>query len=43
MTYHAWDYAEKYRNPVMILIDGVIGVMMEPIELPEMVRRRIFG
>ena len=37
MTYHAWDYAEKYRNPVMILIDGVIGVMMEPIELPDMV------
>ncbi len=36
MTYHAWDYAEKYRNPVMILIDGVIGVMMEPIELPDM-------
>mgnify|MGYP002264443831 CR=1 FL=1 len=31
------DYAEKYRNPVMILIDGVIGVMMEPIELPDMV------
>ena len=28
---------KKYRNPVMILIDGVIGVMMEPIELPDMV------
>ena len=33
----AFDTADKYRNPVMILIDGVIGVMMEPIELPDMV------
>jgi len=36
MTYEAFDYAEKYRNPVLVLIDGVIGVMMEPIALPEM-------
>lgn len=36
MTYKAWDYAEKYRNPVMLLIDGVISVMMEPVALPPM-------
>lgn len=28
----AFDLAEKYRNPVMILGDGLIGQMMEPVE-----------
>jgi len=32
MAYDAFDLAEKYRTPVMILSDGVIGQMMEPIE-----------
>ncbi len=27
----AFDLADKYRNPVMILADGMIGQMMEPI------------
>lgn len=36
MTYNAFDYAERDRNPVMILIDGVLGAMMENVELPEM-------
>lgn len=36
MTYHAFDYADRDRNPVLILADGVIGTMMEPVELPEM-------
>ena len=36
MTYGAWDLGEKYRMPVMILGDGMIGQMMEPVELPEM-------
>lgn len=36
MTYNAFDYADKDRNPVLILADGVIGTMMEPVELPEM-------
>lgn len=31
----AFDLAFKYRNPVMILSDGVIGQMMEKIVLPE--------
>ncbi|SDB28930.1 3-methyl-2-oxobutanoate dehydrogenase subunit VorB [Eubacterium oxidoreducens] len=36
MTYKAFDYADEDRNPVLILADGVIGTMMEPVELPEM-------
>jgi len=29
-TYEAFDIADKYSNPVMILSDGMIGQMMEP-------------
>ena len=36
MTYRAFDYADEDRNPVLILADGVIGTMMEPVVLPEM-------
>ena len=32
MAYDAFDIAEKYRNPVMILADGIVGQMMEPVE-----------
>jgi len=32
----AFDLADKYRNPVLVLADGLIGQMMEPVELPEM-------
>ncbi len=35
-TYKAFDYADRDRNPVLVLADGVIGTMMEPVELPEM-------
>lgn len=31
---HAFDLADKYRNPVMILGDGMIGQMMEPVTFP---------
>jgi 2-oxoglutarate ferredoxin oxidoreductase subunit alpha len=31
----AFDMAFKYRNPVMILTDGIIGQMMEKVQLPE--------
>jgi 2-oxoglutarate ferredoxin oxidoreductase subunit alpha len=31
----AFDLADKYRMPVMILADGMLGQMMEPVELPE--------
>lgn len=36
----AFDLAFKYRNPVMILSDGVIGQMMEKVVLPEQKPRR---
>ena len=32
-TYLAFDIADKYRNPVMILGDGILGQMMEPVEV----------
>lgn len=35
-TYRAFDLADKYRVPVMILADGMIGQLMEPVELPPM-------
>ncbi len=35
MIYHGFDIAEEYRNPVMIAADGMLGQMMEPVELPE--------
>jgi 2-oxoglutarate ferredoxin oxidoreductase subunit alpha len=34
LTVRAFDKADEYRNPVMILGDGVLGQMMEPVELP---------
>ncbi len=35
MVMRAFPLAEKYRNPVMILGDGLIGQMMEPVSFPE--------
>jgi len=35
LTLQAFYLADKYRNPVMILGDGMIGQMMEPVEFPE--------
>ncbi|MDR1272172.1 MAG: 3-methyl-2-oxobutanoate dehydrogenase subunit VorB [Clostridiales Family XIII bacterium] len=35
MTYAAFDIADRDRNPVLILADGVLGTIMEPIMLPE--------
>jgi 2-oxoglutarate ferredoxin oxidoreductase subunit alpha len=32
----AFDKAEEYRNPVMILSDAIMGQMMEPVALPAM-------
>lgn len=31
----AFDLAEKYRNPVIMICDGVIGQIMEAVEIPE--------
>lgn len=36
LTYKAFDFSDKYRNPVMILGDGMIGQMIESAELPKM-------
>ncbi|MBR5827053.1 MAG: 3-methyl-2-oxobutanoate dehydrogenase subunit VorB [Clostridia bacterium] len=36
LTYNAWEYAERDRNPVLILMDGCLGAIMEEVELPEM-------
>lgn len=33
-TILAFDLADKYRNPVTILADGILGQMMEPASLP---------
>ena len=35
LVIEAFDLAEKYRNPVMIIGDGMIGQMMEPVEFPD--------
>ncbi len=35
MVMMAFPLAEKYRNPVMILGDGLIGQMMEPVQFPD--------
>lgn len=36
MVYEAFEYADADRNPVLILTDGVVGTMMEPVLLPKM-------
>lgn len=35
LVYQAFDVADKYRTPVVILADGMLGQMMEPVVLPE--------
>jgi len=35
LTMLAVHLADKYRNPVMVIADGMIGQMMEPVEFPE--------
>jgi len=34
LIYEAFDLADQYRNPVMVVGDGMIGQMMEPVEFP---------
>ena len=36
LTMLSFRLAEKYRNPVMVLGDGMIGQMMEPVEFSEL-------
>jgi 2-oxoisovalerate ferredoxin oxidoreductase alpha subunit len=35
LTALAFDLADRYRNPVVLLADGFIGQMMEPVEFPQ--------
>jgi len=35
----AFDIADQYRNPCMVVMDGLIGQMMEPIEWRELPKR----
>lgn len=37
----AYDKAEKYRVPVLMLADGIMAQMMEPVEMPEMVDYKV--
>jgi len=37
----AFDIADQYRNPVVILADGLIGQMMEPIEWHDVPKRQL--
>ena len=34
LTFLAFDLADKYRNPALILGDGLLGQMMEPLTIP---------
>ncbi len=36
LTYESFNIADRYRNPVMILGDGIMGQMMEPVRFPEL-------
>ncbi|HVJ08003.1 MAG TPA: 3-methyl-2-oxobutanoate dehydrogenase subunit VorB [Acidisarcina sp.] len=35
LTALAFEVADRYRNPVVVLADGFIGQMMEPVEFPQ--------
>ncbi|PQV42695.1 3-methyl-2-oxobutanoate dehydrogenase subunit VorB [Methanohalophilus euhalobius] len=37
LTIKAFDLSTKYRNPVVVLADGVLGQMVEPLKFPEKV------
>ena len=37
----AFDIADQYRNPVMVVMDGLIGQMMEPIEWRPVPKRNL--
>ncbi|MEA5012387.1 MAG: 3-methyl-2-oxobutanoate dehydrogenase subunit VorB [Angelakisella sp.] len=37
MVFTAYDLAEKYRMPAVILSDGLLGQMMEPVSFPDVV------
>lgn len=36
-TVLGFELADKYRNPLLLLADGIIGQMMEPVKLPPLI------
>ncbi|MGL5348556.1 MAG: 3-methyl-2-oxobutanoate dehydrogenase subunit VorB [Peptostreptococcaceae bacterium] len=40
MIMEAFDVADYYRTPVMVVADGMIGQMMEPVEFKELTKKR---
>lgn len=34
LTFDAFGLADRYRNPVVVMADGFVGQMMEPVEFP---------
>lgn len=41
LTVRAFEKADEYRTPVLILGDGILGQMMEPVEFPEITPRAV--
>ncbi len=39
LTYYAFDVADRYRVPVLMLGDGMLGQVKEPVVLPEMIKK----
>jgi 2-oxoisovalerate ferredoxin oxidoreductase alpha subunit len=37
LTIHAFEVADRYRTPAIVLADGALGQMMEPVEVPKIV------
>jgi len=37
LVFEAMELADKWRNPIYILTDGILGQMMEPVSLPDKV------
>ena len=35
LLYEGTELAQKWRNPIMVFTDGMVGQMMEPVKLPE--------
>ncbi len=42
LTVKAFDLSEKYRTPVLLMTDEIIGHMREPVELPDFKTIKIF-
>lgn len=40
LTQDAFDIADRYRNPVMVMGDGMIGQMMEPVDMDNVMNKQ---